>query len=52
MFQNLGEQTIGNMQDQIREKETKIFSNIFTKKYILVYIISFFNQIYNLKHTC
>lgn len=41
MFQNLGEQTIGNMQDQIREKRENIFSNVFTKKYILIYIVSF-----------
>lgn len=42
MFQNLGEQVIeDNFQEEVKEKKINIFSNIFAKRYILIYIISF-----------
>lgn len=41
MFQNLGEGTIENInQERIKDKKFNIFSNVFSKRYILVYIIS------------
>lgn len=41
MFQNLGEGTIENInQERIKDKKLNIFSNVFSKRYILVYIIS------------
>ena len=38
MFQNLGEQTIENVTPKMKDKKINIFSNIFSKKYIILYL--------------
>ena len=41
MFQNINDNTINLEKNKIRENITNIIANIFTKKYITLYIISF-----------
>ena len=48
MFQNLGEQTIENVTPKMKDKKINIFSNIFSKEYIILYIISFMTSMVGL----
>ena len=48
MFQNLGEQTIENVTPKMKDKKINIFSNIFSKEYIILYVISFMTSMVGL----
>ena len=48
MFQNLGEQTIGNVTPRMKNKKITMFANIFTKQYIILYVISFMTSMVGL----
>lgn len=48
MFQNLGEQTIGNVAPKMKDKKINIFSNIFSKEYIILYVVSFMTSMVGL----
>lgn len=49
MFQNLGEETIGNIHNEsINHKKINILLNVFSKKYILLYIVSFMTSMVGL----
>ena len=48
MFQNLGEQTIENVASKMKDKKINIFSNIFSKEYIILYVVSFMTSMVGL----
>lgn len=41
MFQNVIEDTIENSRPELKSKKLNIFSNVFTKQYVVIYIVSF-----------